>query len=264
MSGILLIAELSMNHMGDMSLAKEMIDAAAQSGADYAKFQTWKVDRLRPGAWDDDGRRGIYQQAELTAERHIELRDYCNKVGIKFLTSVFNAADLDMVRGLTPDVKIPGPECKNDVLVNAAIRKFDNVFVSTGSSDPSEYLPYAPYSNVWLMHCVSIYPCPAEQVNLPRLGFLAQVTPRVGYSGHYFGIWDAIAAISLGAKVVEKHFTTNRKLPFRDNQFAILPGQMSMIRQFANECPKMKLPQGLGFQAGEQIIRSDYAGRWNG
>ena len=80
---IKVIAEIGWNHCGDIKLAKKMAKAAKDSGADYAKYQTWSVDRLKPGSWDKDGRREIYEKAELSKQNHIELIDYCNEIGIK-------------------------------------------------------------------------------------------------------------------------------------------------------------------------------------
>ncbi len=85
-----IISEIGWNHMGDMDLAKEMISASKENGADMVKFQTWSVDRLSPGPWDTDGRREIYEKAELTKDKHLELYEYSNKLNIPFFTSVFS------------------------------------------------------------------------------------------------------------------------------------------------------------------------------
>ena len=88
-----LIAEIGWNHMGDMKLAKEMISAAKESGADFAKFQTFDIKRLKSGPWDTDGRREIYKEAQLDFDKHIELKEYCDEVGIGFMSSVFSIED---------------------------------------------------------------------------------------------------------------------------------------------------------------------------
>ena len=98
MKKIFIIAEIGWNHLGKMSLAKKMIKAAKQNGADYCKFQTWSENNLKDGPWDLDGRRKIYKKAQLTYEDHRILKKYCKKIGIKFFTSVFNIKDLPFLK----------------------------------------------------------------------------------------------------------------------------------------------------------------------
>jgi len=97
---MIVIAEIGWNHCGDMSLAKQMAKAAMESGATYAKYQTWSVNRLKSGSWDEDGRRQIYEKAELSKQDHIELIEYCNQIGIKFLSSVFSIPDAKLLKEL--------------------------------------------------------------------------------------------------------------------------------------------------------------------
>ena len=113
-----IIAEIGWNHMGDMNIATQMIKAAAENGADYAKFQTWSVDRLKPVEWDDDGRKQIYEKAELSFENHVHLMAECAKYGIEFLSSVFSIKDAELLKCLgIKEVKIPSFECRNAVLI---------------------------------------------------------------------------------------------------------------------------------------------------
>ena len=109
-----IIAEIGWNHLGDMGIAKQMINAASTAGADYCKFQTWSVKNLKSGSWDDDGRRELYNKAELSKEMHYELKDYCDENNIKFLTSIFNINDVEFLSKLSPEViKIGSPEIYN-------------------------------------------------------------------------------------------------------------------------------------------------------
>ena len=94
---IKLIAEIGWNHMGNMDLAKEMIIMAARSGVDICKFQTWSEKNLKSGSWDDDGRREIYKKAQLSEEQHLELTEHCESKKVKFLTTIFNKADLNFL-----------------------------------------------------------------------------------------------------------------------------------------------------------------------
>jgi len=263
-SKIELIAEIGWNSMGNINLAEDMIAAAKYSGADYAKFQTWKVDNLKPGPWDTDGRREIYEKAELSEEDHYLLKDICDKYKIKFLTSCFNLSDLDFIRKLSSEVKIPGVECRNKELVDKAIEKFDRVFLSTGTTALKE-VPNVQSDKVVLMHCVSCYPCPPELVNMTRMIKMKELFDcPIGYGGHYQGIWDAVLAVQNGAKVIEKHFTTDNSLPGRDNKFALLPEDFVKIREFANESERMMSLNSYDYLPQEQEARDVYTGRWSG
>jgi len=259
------IAEIGWNHMGDMDLAVKMINLAKKSGCDYAKFQTWKVDRLKAGPWDKDGRRQIYEQAELAEEDHYYLKTACDKDSIKFLTSCFSSDDLPFIRKLSNEVKIPSTECRNRKLVKSAVQNFDRVFVSVGASTRKEWGYLEEYPEVVLMHCVSVYPCPEDSVNLPKLRHMVNNfgSNPIGYSGHYTGPEDAIAAIGIGATVIEKDFTLDRSLPGRDNKFAIFPADFRRITKFARKFEKMSKFLGLDYQKPEQDARDTYAGRWD-
>lgn len=264
MNNCKLIAEIGWNHIGDMDLAKRMIYSAKSSGADYAKFQTWKVSRLKPGPWDTDGRREIYEKAELSEDNHYELKEYCDSVGIKFLTSLFSEHDVDFVSSICDEVKIPSSECTNAVLVNKCIDSFSSIYLSTGASCMEEYLPYLSNNKVTVLHCVSSYPCEYENINFEKFIKLKERSNRVGYSGHLQGIWDAIVAIMHGAVVVEKHFTIDHELPGRDNKFALLPGEFSQIRDFEDNFRKMLYNySGMNIQECEENYRKYQMGRWN-
>jgi sialic acid synthase SpsE len=265
--GIKLIAEIGWNHVGDMDIAKRMIDAAKESGADYAKFQTWSVSRLRPGPWDTDGRREIYEKAELTPEKHEILYKHCQEVGIKFLTSIFDAHDIKMVRKFTNEVKIASTEIANEILLDKVTSTFDHVYVSLGASYPKEYIKHLDKPNITFMHCVSSYPCEYSDVNFNKFLWLKDkvkdATYQIGYSGHAIGIWDAIQAISLGATVVEKHFTIDHELPGRDNKFAILPNEFKMIREFSDKKDLMMIDRGLLPQKCEYNYLTNQKHRWS-
>ena len=123
---IKIIAEIGWNHCGDLELAKKMAKAAQESGATYAKYQTWSVSRLKPGSWDKDGRREIYEKAELSEQDHTELINYCNKIGITFLSSVFSISDAELLVKLgCKEVKIPSFESRNHELIKYCNSKFE-------------------------------------------------------------------------------------------------------------------------------------------
>ena len=134
-----IIAEIGWNHLGDIKLAEEMICAASESGADYAKFQTWSVKHLKPGPWDHDGRLELYKKSEITEDHHFKLVDYCKKYKIKFLTSIFNKSHVELLMSLgLKEVKVASMEINNIDLLNKVNESFENIFISTGAADLSE------------------------------------------------------------------------------------------------------------------------------
>lgn len=262
------IAEIGWNHCGDMKLAKEMILSAKKSGATYAKFQSWSVKRLKPGVWDVDGRREIYEKAELTKERHIELINYCNEVGIKFMSSVFSIKDAELLVELgVRDVKIPSFESRNHELIKYCNKNFNTIFISTGTStfdEIEESTSVIELADLYILHCVSTYPCKPSMANLQRMNKLKSIGFPVGYSDHIEGVESAKVAIGEGAMVVEKHFTTDKSLPGRDNQFAILPHEMKDLMDYIKMREEMFVSHGDDFQQSELDSRNNYTGRFNG
>lgn len=262
-----LIAEIGWNHLGDMTLAKKMIDSAASSGADYAKFQTWSVSRLKTGEWDNDGRRDLYNKSELNKNQHIELINHCKDRGVNFLSSVFSVKDAELLSELNCEsVKIPSFESRNIDLIKYCNDNFKVVFMSTGTSTVKEIIKSLESLNkpvVYLMHCVSVYPCSYEIANLPKMFELQKIHKLVGYSDHIEGVESAKVAIGFGAKVVEKHFTIDRNLPGRDNKFAILPEELRDLKSFVLNREKMLIDHGDGFQDLEINARNNYSGRFN-
>ncbi len=262
-----IIAEVGWNHLGDMNVAREMIDAAAVSGADYCKFQTWSVKNLKKGPWDKDGRRELYNKAELTYDMHEELKDYCDKKKINFLTSIFNIKDIDFLKKLlTRTIKIGSPEIYNFELIKACLENFDQVILSTGAAKWDEILKLKTLPNLnklVLLHCVSSYPCQPENINMPRMIELKEIVKNVGYSGHYPGIDDAIIAICNGAQYIEKHFTIDKNLPGRDNKFSLLPEDLKFLINFKKKYSEMQKFKGLDLQDCEKDIYENIRGRWN-
>jgi N,N'-diacetyllegionaminate synthase len=263
-----LIAEIGWNHMGDMSLAERMIKSAAESGADYAKFQTWSVDRLKPGDWDTDGRRQIYEAAELTAEKHEHLIQLCKEYDIKFLSSVFSVEDAKFLRGLgVQEVKIPSFECRNHDLIKYCDRNFEKIFMSTGTStwkEIKESVSLIKDADLVLMHCVSSYPCEPSQANILKIEKLKEICAQVGYSDHIFGVESAKVAMKYDVCAIEKHFTVDQGLPGRDNKFAILPSDLKNLKEYVTMFEQMHTWHGEDFLDIEEGSRENYTGRFNG
>ena len=265
---IKIIAEIGWNHMGDMNLAEKMIINAASTGADYCKFQTWKVKNLKNGPWDTDGRLEIYKKAELSDEQHKKLVQICDKNNIKFMTSVFNLKDIEFISSLSDEIiKIPSHEVYNVDLVKKAQEKFKTVIISIGACKWDEfknlYDKIDLKKNVYFLHCVSSYPLNAENVNMQKLSKIYELHDKIGYSGHLSGIDDAILAICNGAQFIEKHFTLDNDLPGRDNKFAIKAEEMTKLVEFKNNYLKRMIDKGLDVQECEQDIFKNYRGRWS-
>ena len=159
-NNIEVIAEIGWNHLGDMDLAKKMIESASINGASYAKFQSWSVERLGPGSWDTDGRRQIYEKAELSESKHIELINHCNKNKINFLSSVFSIDDAKLLKKLECEsVKIPSFESRNTELIKFCDKNFERVFMSCGTStfdEIKESLSLYSKSNLTLLLLVAL------------------------------------------------------------------------------------------------------------
>lgn len=268
-----IIAEIGWNHMGDMQLAQRMVESAASNGATHVKFQTWSTKRLKNGPWDNDGRKEIYQKAELSEEKHRFLLETCNKNNVVFFTSCFSSADVEFISQISNEIKIPSTELTNDDLIQSIVKNFSNknnhhVYASTGTCTWEEISIAVDTLkkgkvNFSLLHCVSSYPTPAEYCNMQKIVELKSLHDDIGYSGHYFGIEDAIVAAELGATVIEKHFTVDRELPGRDNKFALLPADLKKLTDYINTRQKMLKYHGLDFLQNEKEMREKYRGRWD-
>ena len=263
-----LIAEIGCNHVGDMKLLEEMIVAAREAGATHAKMQVWKESHLKPGPWDNDGRRSLYRNAELTARKLLAAKALCDHVGVRFLVSIFDERDVESVAEISSDeVKIPSPEIANTSLLNAIARNFEKVYLSTGASTESEIdnaleVLLSSGKQVVLMHCVSVYPCSDALVNLPRIRHLQQKHPAVGLSDHTPDILSSLFAIATEVVAIEKHFTTDKSLPGRDNQFSILPSEFAEISKAVMRYELMSHDRGVCYVPGEEPVRTVYRGRW--
>ncbi len=261
------IAEIGWNHMGNISLAEKMIKMASLSGANYAKFQTWQVKNLKNGPWDNDGRRQIYQKAELQKKQYLILKKMCNRYKIKFLTSLFNPDDFSLISNLKLNtIKIPSPENRNSKLLKLCSQKFENIYLSTGAAKVNEIkksFNFLSKNKVTLMHCVSKYPCPDLNINLQRIEKLKKISPKakVGISDHSPDILSTLYSLPLGVQLIEKHFTIDNKLPGRDNKFAILPKELKLLSDNVLRFQKMQKPNKK-LTKEEVEVRKVYSGRW--
>jgi len=247
---VLVIAEAGVNHNGDINLAKRLVDVAAEAGADFVKFQTFKADRLATV----DAAKADYQtrttdavetqhemlrRLELTPEMHEELQAYCAVRNIGFLSTGFDIDSVDYLVGLGVCLfKIPSGEITNLPYLRHVGRLQGEVILSSGMASLDEVakavdvLVHAgtPRDKIVVLHCTTEYPTPVSDVNLRAMQTIAQsLGVRVGYSDHTAGIEISIAAAALGACVIEKHFTLDRTLPGPDHQASLEPGELRAL-----------------------------------
>lgn len=265
---IKVIAEIGWNHCGDINLAKQFIESASENGATYAKFQTWSTKRLKNGSWDNDGRREIYEKAELSKDDHLQLISHCNAHNIKFLSSVFSIEDAELLKSLNCDIiKIPSFESRNTDLIKFCNNNFKTIIMSGGTSTFKEIMQSVNLitkSELYLMHCVSIYPQDYSEANLPKMKKLQTLCSNVGLSDHIEGVESSKIAIGEGAIIIEKHFTIDKDLPGRDNKFSILPEQLKDLTDYIKRRELMFNNNGDGYNKKEEDSRTNYTGRFNG
>lgn len=244
-----IIAEIGVNHNGDVDLAHRMIDEAKAAGADAVKFQTFRTDDLvtaaAPKASYQSETTGSGNQAEmlrrleLPVEAYAALRNHCLSVGVDFMSTAFDPVSLETVIGLGPVcLKWPSGELNNLTLLRQAARSRLPVMLSTGMGSVTEIsaavdlLAAEGSGDIIILQCVSNYPAQIEDQNLRVIPVLSRVFGRpVGFSDHTIGPFAAIAARALGMAVLEKHFTLDRRMEGPDHASSIEPGHFGeMIR----------------------------------
>jgi sialic acid synthase SpsE len=262
-----LICEIGWNHLGKIKLAKKMIVAAKENGADFVKFQNFNVKNLMPGPWDFDGRRELYTKSQMTLKKQNILYKFCKKININFFSSVSSINDAKMLlKTQNRYVKIPSMESRNLKLINFCSKKFKKIFLSTGTSKLSEIkksIKIIPKKKLILLHCVSSYPCDLRNANLPKINSLKKISKIVGFSDHTIRLTASLAALNFKIKYIEKHFTIDKNLPGRDNKFAIMPFELNILSNFIKNGKKTTKNLGNNFLKCEQEVREKYSGRWS-
>lgn len=245
-----IIAEAGVNHNGDAQLARQLVDAAADAGADAVKFQTFKASRLvsdyAPKAEYQlqttdvsESQLDMLRKLELSSQAHQCLQNYCKERDILFISSPFGEESADLLSGLdVPVFKIPSGEITNLPFLTHVAQKGKPLIVSTGMANLGEVenavntIEAAANREVILLHCVSNYPADPEDVNLRAMHIMASAfNVPVGYSDHTLGIEVSLAAVALGACVIEKHITLDSALPGPDHRSSLTPSDFAdMVR----------------------------------
>ena len=240
-----IIAEAGVNHNGSVELAKKMIDAAKDAGADAVKFQTFKAENVviedaqkaeyqKETASSEESQYGMLKKLELFEDDFEDLADYAGKRDIIFLSSPFDKESVDLLHELdVPAFKIGSGEITDFPLLRYIAKKEKPVILSTGMSILGEVeealnvIRNEGAEDVILLHCVSNYPARIEEVNLRAMETLKQAFKiPVGFSDHTLGITVPIAAVALGACVIEKHFTLDKNLPGPDHKASLEPDEL--------------------------------------
>jgi len=244
-----LIAEIGANHNGDMELCRRLIDAAQEAGADAAKFQSWSAASLisraeyaRHPSYSDTKRhfgslKNMVERYQLTPAQHREAAAYCAQVGIDFISTPFSPAEVDLLVDVgVPALKVASMDVDHEVLLQHVAATGLPVMLSTGMSSTSEVaravetLRAAGCSQLVLLHCVSIYPPDPATINLRNIAGLRRAFGcPVGFSDHTLGAAVSLAAIALGACVIEKHFTLDKGLEGWDHEISADPDELAFI-----------------------------------
>jgi N,N'-diacetyllegionaminate synthase len=249
----LIIAEAGVNHNGDIEIAKKLIDVAAEAGADLVKFQTFSGDRLATSIAKQAEyqiqnteeiipQRTMLQKLELDENMHEVLIQHCEDRGIGFFSTGFDIESVNLLIKLGQKrFKIPSGEITNLPLLRHIGKQKKEVILSTGMAtfleikDAIEALEDAGTSrdSITVLHCTTSYPAPLVDVNLKAMQKISEkFDVAVGYSDHTTGLETAIAAVALGAKVIEKHFTLDRKLPGPDHKASLEPEELKQMISF--------------------------------
>tara|TARA_B100000686_G_scaffold234524_1_gene242267 strand:- start:3568 stop:4578 length:1011 start_codon:yes stop_codon:yes gene_type:complete len=253
---VIIIAEAGVNHNGDLDLARKLIKVAADAGADFVKFQTFTADKLcvfnaKKADYQNkttdtkESQYDMIRKLELSKDNHFSLINYCNSLGIKFLSTAFDIDSIDLLAKVGVDrFKIPSGEITNLPYLRHVGQQKKPIILSTGMSTLDEIQNAlnilvqsgTPKNKISILHCNTEYPTPMKDVNLRAMTTIKETCKvEVGYSDHTLGIEVAIAAIARGAAIIEKHITLNRNLPGPDHLASLEPKEFkAMVKAIRN------------------------------
>ncbi len=244
---VYIIAEAGVNHNGSFELACRLADAAKESGADCVKYQTFKSENLvskdaqkaeyQKKTTGDSSQQDMLKMLELSYDSFVRLKEYCDKIGICFLSTPFDFESIDFLKSLDmPFWKIPSGEVTNYPYLVALAKTGKPVVMSTGMceineiADAIKVLKDNGTKDIKLLHCNTEYPTPFEDVNLTAMKTMREAfSTEVGYSDHTKGIEVPIAAVALGATIIEKHFTLDRNMEGPDHKASLEPQELKQM-----------------------------------
>lgn len=254
---MIFIAEFCQNHNGNTELLSEMVYAAQESGADYAKIQTIFSEMLsyrerfengvvengvetvlrRPYQSEYDRLNGL----EITFEQQADFVDLCKKVGIKPLATVFTRGSIDLIKDVGfEEIKVASYDCASPPLLREVKDAFGTIFLSTGATYDHEIELASNIlegANFSLLHCVTKYPTPLEEFHLSRMNYLKKYCDTIGWSDHSLierdGILGTLAAVYYGAQVIERHFTLLPADQTKDGPISVRPEHVTELKKFS-------------------------------
>lgn len=249
MDKVIIIAEAGVNHNGDFNNALKLIKAAAKAGADYVKFQTFKADKLvskeaelanyQKTNSDSDTQYQMLKKLEMPDDWYLKLIKHSLDNGIKFLSTGFDEESIDFLENYNVDFyKIPSGEITNKPLLTHIAKKKKPIVISTGMAtmiDINNAIQVfldnqIPRDKITILHCNTEYPTPMIDVNLSAMNTIKnEFNVNVGYSDHTIGIEVPIAAVALGAKIIEKHFTLDKNMEGPDHKASLDPTELSLM-----------------------------------
>ncbi len=246
--GVCIIAEAGVNHNGDINIARQMIDVAAGSGVDYIKFQTFKAEKLvvenaqqaeyqKKNTGKSESQLEMLKKLELTQDDFIELKKYCGEKKVGFISTPFDFESIDFLETLDMDLwKVPSGEVTNYPYLVKIAKTHRPVVMSTGMCDIDEIREAVKVlrdngcGELTLLHCNTMYPTSFEDVNLKAMETLKrEFDVPVGYSDHTLGIEVHVAAVAMGARVIEKHFTLDKNMEGPDHRASIDPVELKQM-----------------------------------
>lgn len=251
MKNVIIIAEAGVNHNGSIDLAKKLIDAAVYAGVDFVKFQTFKSENLvsksaKKASYQIENTKDssesqlqMLKKLELSKEQHYEIVSYCKEKNISFFSTAFDIESLEFLKELGLSmVKIPSGEITNLPYLRKAAELFSEVIISTGMSTMNDIEQAVNVfleaghkkNNISILHCNTEYPTSMKDVNLLAMNTIKEIfNTKVGYSDHTLGTEVPIAAVALGAQIIEKHFTLDKSLPGPDQLASLEPNELKFM-----------------------------------
>ena len=274
MSKTIIIAEAGVNHNGSLELAKQLVKKAYEAGVDYVKFQTFKSEKvvsknakkadyqIENTGKKEESQLEMVKKLELSYDDHQILIDYCNELGIKFFSTAFDFDSIEYLHSLGLGLwKIPSGEVTNYPFLKRIAAYNEKTILSTGMCDMEDvraavnalYKNGLSKENLILLHCNTEYPTPFEDVNLKAMDALRnEFGVEVGYSDHTKGIEVPIAAVALGATVIEKHFTLDRNMEGPDHKASLEPDELkAMVSAIRN------IEQAVGGDGTKHVSESE-------